>query len=566
MKNKVLEDSVINECILTGYNQSAAASYLRSIGYRFTASAFAGRWRALTGVPKRQRRFHPPIPAAHQRASSPATAHVLVAEEPEDLPPVTRAVFGGKRYSPDEYRPTLTGTRFVFTSAQNNTGINEDFWKSLLHFCSDKGAQLGVARFSYNKNGWAKQGGQSKFDVDADDAIWYAPEIEPYIIDRQVKVCEGLVFCAELDILPTAVTPLNGLDSYTGKHSAIVPHAKMQMKSLATMKYEDAKFLYSTGACTLRNYIERRAGQIASHHHIYGAMYVEIDEEGVWFARQINADDTGVFYDLDKVYTPQGAFSAEDIGKPVITLGDIHIEKLDPTAWRATEDMLLQLQPEAVILHDLIDFEARNHHNKRDPLFLANQFYNRDQTVEGAFKLAGSFITDLNKNFPGTKVYAIRSNHDIALMQWLREGSTFIDPPNARFWHELNFKLHEALEKGYQKDMYSYAMYKSAAMSVTFIQEDESLVINGIEYGLHGHRGPNGARGNPSGYRQIGARANTGHTHSAGIIDGVWTAGVLGNLDMGYNIGPSSWSHSNIIAYPNGKRQIITIKGNKWKA
>jgi len=59
---------------------------------------------------------------------------------------------------------------------------------------------------------------------------------------------------------------------------------------------------------------------------------------------------------------------------------------------------------------------------------------------------------------------------------------------------------------------------------------------------------------------------NTGHTHSTGIIDGVYTAGVHGKLDMDYNKGPSSWSHSHVITYPNGKRAIITIKDGKWRA
>jgi hypothetical protein len=36
---------------------------------------------------------------------------------------------------------------------------------------------------------------------------------------------------------------------------------------------------------------------------------------------------------------------------------------------------------------------------------------------------------------------------------------------------------------------------------------------------------------------------------------------------MGYNKGPSSWSHSHVITYPNGKRSIITLQKNgNWRA
>ena len=104
-------------------------------------------------------------------------------------------------------------------------------------------------------------------------------------------------------------------------------------------------------------------------------------------------------------------------------------------------------------------------------------------------------------------------------------------------------------------------------LDVDYVREDESRKVHGtdIEAGVHGHLGPNGARGSPTNLRTIG-KANTAHTHSAGIIDGIYTAGVYGSLDMGYNKGPSSWSHSLIVTYLNGKRAILTIKNGKaWR-
>ena len=56
------------------------------------------------------------------------------------------------------------------------------------------------------------------------------------------------------------------------------------------------------------------------------------------------------------------------------------------------------------------------------------------------------------------------------------------------------------------------------------------------------------------------------HTHQAGIYDGVYTAVTSSVLDLGYNRGPSSWSHSHIVTYANGKRAIITIWNGKWRA
>jgi hypothetical protein len=553
--------------------QAATAAWLRMQGIRFSDSLFRRLWATLEGreVKRVQRKDKltklRPVPA-------PAPEIGEVAPAPEPLPQSSKPLFGGKLRSPDAFRPKLEGKRFVFTCAQNNTLLHDDFWSSLLHFCEQTGAQLGVSRITYNKNGWAFHGGRSKKMSDEDKELWYDDRILDYIADDQVKIADDLVFCGELDILPTVAYPLTGLDNYTGRHSAIVPHTKMQLQSLATMKAAPAKMLYSTGAVTLRNYIQRKTGQVASYHHVYGAMYVEVDDNGQWFARQINADENGMFFDLDMAYGPGWHAPASEFGQPTVNLGDVHVEKLDEVAMDGAADMLRVLNPTAIMLHDLIDFEARNHHNKKDPLFLAQMHYSNTERVESAFLRAYDFVLGLHQAHPTATIYGIRSNHDTAFKKWLVESTGFPDAPNLEFWHRANARLHKAIaERDYKFDIYAWAFReqdKNFLLGIddmlTFIQEDQSLVINGIEYGMHGHLGPNGARGNPKAFRQIGRRANTGHTHSASIIDGVWTAGLLANLDMGYNIGPSSWSQSHIITHPNGKRQIVTQRGNKWRA
>src|SRR3546814_337856 len=83
---------------------------------------------------------------------------------------------------------------------------------------------------------------------------------------------------------------------------------------------------------------------------------------------------------------------------------------------------------------------------------------------------------------------------------------------------------------------------------------------------MHGHLGPNGARGGAAAFAKMGRKANVGHSHQAGIYDGIFTAGTSSNLDMGYNRGPSSWSHSDVLTYKNGKRTIITHWNGKWRA
>ena len=61
-------------------------------------------------------------------------------------------------------------------------------------------------------------------------------------------------------------------------------------------------------------------------------------------------------------------------------------------------------------------------------------------------------------------------------------------------------------------------------------------------------------------------RANIGHSHAAGILDGVYQAGTSFKLQLDYNRGPSSWSHSHIVTYESGKRAIITVRDGGWRA
>ena len=140
---------------------------------------------------------------------------------------------------------------------------------------------------------------------------------------------------------------------------------------------------------------------------------------------------------------------------------------------------------------------------------------------------------------------------------------------------ECQLKLYKALEAD-AKDEFHLLEHLCCQEfftpeSVKFLREDESFIIcsengHGIECGMHGHLGPNGLRGNPAQFARMGRRANTGHTHSTGIHDGIYTSGTMSLLDMIYNKGPSSWSHSEIVTYPNGKRAIVTFWEGGWRA
>ncbi len=485
---------------------------------------------------------------------------------PKDEQEDERPVAGGTVHAPDKERDVLKGRRFVFTSAQNNTFVHEEFWNNLLYFCDHVDAQLVVGRFTYNKSGFQNNTKDNK-------DLWYDPKLTQYLLDESLVLedtHDSLVWCGELDIVPTATNPISALDSYTKTASGIIPHAKVQLKSVPVLKGDSIKMMYTTGACTQRNYIQRKAGQKAAFHHVFGALFVEIDDDGDFFARQLIADDTGSFHDLTEYFT-EGSVQSGDV--EAINWGDIHAEMLDPdveySGWRGDDCMLDTLTPTYQFVHDLTDFKARNHHNIRNPHFLAERHYEGDGDVEYGMEQAAALLVNLERDWCETIV--VESNHDQAFRRWLAEADIRTDPLNAEYFHISNAEVFKRIRQGEPTfHIFEWAVRRFVELETTvFLDEDDSFVIcgaNGIECGMHGHRGPNGSRGNPNALRNLGRKCNVGHTHSAAIMDGIYVAGISCSMDMGYNKGPSSWSQSHIVTYPNGKRQIITMKNGKWRA
>jgi hypothetical protein len=476
--------------------------------------------------------------------------------EEEDAKPTA----GGNIHNPLASRKPLVGNKFVFSSVQNNTFVHDGFLKTLLSYCAAEGAELICGRYLYNKNGY--QGGKSD--------VWFDPKIRPYLLVEGRTIAKDLVWCGELNILPSAVNPLSGLQNYTNEQSSIVPHAKMQLESMPTPKHDAARLMYTTGTLTQRNYINRKEGQKASHDHIFGAVVVEVDEDGDWFVRQLHAEsDTGSFYDLDTRYEPTGKVTR---GIPIegVNYGDLHSDSIAPevefACWEGEGNILDALKPKYQLLNDALSQSRRNHHNIKCPLYMFRQFNKKEESVEEEVFLTTKLIEKLDRAF--SKRVVVDSNHDRALAKFLIEQDFKKDPVNAIFMLKMLLATYESVGSGSNFHTFEYAcrLVNSNMNNVLFLREDESFKIAGnVECGSHSDSGNNGGRGSILSFQKLGTKHNIGHSHSCGIKAGVYQSGMSGDLDQKYNKGGSSWSHSHILTYQNGKRTIITQKGKKWR-
>lgn len=452
-----------------------------------------------------------------------------------------------------EHITTLPPGKYVLTAAQNNTDIDKTFLQCLNTFCEKNQAQLLIARITYNKNAFCQP------DVNSTEPAWYDPAITKYLVSGHISLADKYHFLADSNVIPTARNPLTGFDSATlpGVH-AIIPASKIALKIVAALKNAPTKILTSTGMITKRNYIMRKAGNVAALEHCISAIFIDTEADTLRHIELMQGEKG--FYD-DKTYYTIGSYNS-DISPEVLQLGDIHAEKMESENLGKDCKLINYLKPKHIILHDVLDFSSRNHHNIKDPTFLHVQHVN-NQTVANDLKIVAKTIDKLQAANVESSIHIIESNHDLAINTWLKNSDFKIDPVNAVTYLTCMLALYKHQEKTGNSDfnMLQYA-YKQIgkgknANFINFHKTDESLKIAGVEHGCHGHNGINGSRGSPQQFRSLGALMNTGHTHSPGICGKVYTAGVAASLEMGYNLGASSWKIAHIVTYPNGQRQII---------
>lgn len=471
--------------------------------------------------------------------------------------------------------------RYIITSAQNNTDVFTPFFENLVTYAEHVDAQLMVGTFSYNRASWSQKStkrdrGPTEVDNRND---FYDPMVEPYIVDDPLELAPMLQWRGELNISPTAKKPLSSLETYTQRKSGIFPHVKFALESVAGTADDGAKMNYTTGTCTLLNYVQKKAGLQAEFHHSFGAVIVEVDHEGDWHVRQLNADSNGSFYDIPDL----GQTGAVFVEAGEVTLGidvegwnpgDLHARVIDEEIRALAFDpdgILDTLRPRHQFAHDIIDFQARNHHEIKNHHSQFKLFRKGIDDVREEISHAVLLLHDMKRDFCTTVV--VDSNHDRALERWLIETDYKKDPTNAVFFLECELDWFKAMHENPDAEYHHLreAMRREGvSRDILFLGPDDPFVLcddgsGGIEHGMHGHLGANGSRGSPLGLSKIGRKANTGHTHTCGIYDGLYVSGTFTKLRLGYVKGPSSWSHSFIVTYPNGKRTIVTIYNGKWR-
>ena len=469
--------------------------------------------------------------------------------------------------------------RYILTSAQNNTHVHEGFWQNVQAMAKYYDAQILVGTFSYNQNNFGKLAVKRGTKKPHEDDLWFDPAVSPYMSDKQQILAPGLLWCGNMNILPTEDNPISGLETYGGSTSVIFPHTKIEMRSIATTPDIPVKMIYTTGTVTLMNYLQKKLGIKAEHHHRYAFLIAEVDSEGRWWVRQVAARKNGRQIQDLNVLVADGEVISTEAKAEAITWGDLHATIAQPEVVESSLKMLDELQPKYQVIHDLMEGVSFNRHMRKHKAIHENftRWLRGLNKVEEELSRTKTVLERYQR--PGCLTVIPDANHDRAwLKAWLQEYDYRPDPSNTEIFLRLQTFMFQELRAGKLSknvNLVKFAMEKEAGLltgdivgNVKFLLPDEPFEVKEVELGMHGHFGPNGSFGSPSNLAKIGKKATTAHTHSAGIYHGLFVAGTSSKLTEGwdYTTGPSSWSWSHVVLYPNGQRCIVTMKDGKWKA
>ena len=352
---------------------------------------------------------------------------------------------------------------------------------------------------------------------------------------------------------------MSSFEVFLGHNSGIFGHPKRALEVVPSGS-RTPRVMWTTGACTIANYTDSKAGKKGAAHHVLGALVVEVDADGAYFCRHVSANSRGEFYDLDRKYSQHGVSEADPALS--VTLGDYHAGQEDEDVLEATEALVRALRPKNLVLHDVLDFGARSHH-KRGRL---ERYDARFDTVESEMRAAAGALRRV-AGWGDHQVQVVRSNHDEMFERWLEDTRPGEDPVNDHYYHAV-WAMRYAYRKkqGRWPNLFEMESRRlGVGNRVNFLARNESLVIGDVEHGFHGDKGVSGSRGTTQSYVKVGVKVTKGHDHTPCIRDGVYSAGVTGKLDQGYNALPGTWLNAHVVQYPDGKRAIVIIIKGRYR-
>lgn len=471
-------------------------------------------------------------------------------ETEQDYPEVKDFLFNENFYT-SEYREQLAeviknNNKFIITSAVCGKEVDENFFNSLKNYAKrNKAVVLVLPLVSKDKkslNCW---------DLD--------PKLKEFwVVFEEVSLNENLRLW-DIRINSKQIMSLTGLDRAVAPLNAsiIVGSTKQAIKYIPTSKRRVPHMLASTGCCTKNDYtiqglMPNRATKIAEITHKLGAIIIEIENNKIFYPRNIEAGPSGEIIDLCKLYSPDGR--CENVKNVVLDVGDLHVPKHNIDLVNKHLKLIPKLNVSTVVLHDTVNMGCVSHHNVGKRCLKALQALRGENTIEGEAEALKTVLEKFSKSC--TDVIIPFSNHPEHLNKYLEEAR-FVDD-------SVNFYISLDLAKAYMdgKNVLQYLMEDKIGLkanNITWLNEDDEYSKYGVQLGYHGSERVNGGSASPLTFGKGLGKIVIAHKHSPSLQENSYVIGMACEKEQGYNTGLSSWMSTSALVYPNGTVQLINF-------
>lgn len=441
--------------------------------------------------------------------------------------------------------------RFIITWAQSETPIHENFLINIEVYANFIDANIHVICGRY-RNATSLASSNSLKKKERNKKLWDS-RLEDYLDANRQKLHPYLQVLADVKVQVTASTPLTGFNGITGLESCIIGHPFLSLKSLPVLDGYPNKLLLTTGAVTLPNYTDTKAGAKGAFNHTLGFVVVELDGD-TFHVRQVQCDENGDFYDLwHKVSS--GKVSVANEPYPAIVFGDLHLTEEDEQAVKASFELVDKVKAKIIIVHDIFSGVSISHHELNNPVIQAQRELDGSNNLEKELQ----YMYDWFNSRQQYQFVSVMSNHPLWLDRWISSNDWRKSPNRALYLELANMSVNGQAPKG----LIPYLLDKNTVNVISTGYNDSYRVCE-FECALHGDFGNSGSRGSGVQFKNLNTKAITAHQHAPERQGGWLAAGTLTKLRLSYNKGLSAWLHSNIIIYPNGKASHINIIKGKY--
>ena len=445
--------------------------------------------------------------------------------------------------------------RFIVTTAVADSEAHHGFLKAMENYCNRNNAQIVIMPCESVTNSFEKK--TAIFDK--------AFNNEKYLfVQEDTPLNENISLCS-IQVSAKQIKPITGLTRIGKREGSYVFASPKQFLEYIPSGNSRGKnySIMTPGACTLPKYftnqfVSKRLSYIAEHDHTIGAIIIELENDQLFHFRQIQADESGDFVDLGTLYKSDGKM--EQVSSNIV-FGDLHGVQTNPEILSSFIECFKGLNKiDNIFLHDVYDGHSISHHIKDIAEKNIRHMRNAgdlDRELYDTYKIIKSIENHLNPD----AMNIVKSNHDEFLDRYLSEGRYVFDEHN----HYLALKIAPALfeNKDVLKTAFELVVDNIEMSKWNFLDRESSFKIKNVECASHGDLGLNGAKSSLNSQEKVYGDCVVGHSHSAAIQRGVFRVGTLSYLDLGFNRGPSSWTHTCCLIYNNGQRQLINVVNGK---